>query len=223
MQAVGGARFHPRGEAFVQPQVVPPRHGDQIAEPLVRDFVRGHQEGGFLVGLGGGARVEQHRVFKGEDGAPVFHRAEGLAAARRGDVVQFGQRVLDAEVVVVLLQHGARAVERKLGLPMAFLRDHAQFHAIFHGAGALEFAQAEEQQIGRHLRRGGEAHQLTAVGQFGGGGDRHIRHGHLAGRDGGFQREGGFVERLVPRRDHAARVGFSNWVYSARFLAPPFS
>jgi hypothetical protein len=76
MQAVGGARFHPRGEAFVQPQVVPPRHGDQIAEPLVRDFVRGHQEGGFLVGLGGGARVEQHRVFESEDGAPVFHRAK---------------------------------------------------------------------------------------------------------------------------------------------------
>ena len=32
--------LHPAREAFVEPEVVPPRHGDEIAEPLVRHFVR---------------------------------------------------------------------------------------------------------------------------------------------------------------------------------------
>src|SRR5882762_5656438 len=35
-----GLAFHPRGKAFVQPNIVPPLHSDQVAEPLVRDFMR---------------------------------------------------------------------------------------------------------------------------------------------------------------------------------------
>ena len=32
--------FHPGRETLVEPQIVPPVHGDEIAEPLVRHFVR---------------------------------------------------------------------------------------------------------------------------------------------------------------------------------------
>ena len=32
-------RSHPRRESFIQPEIVPPRHRHQIAEPLVGDFV----------------------------------------------------------------------------------------------------------------------------------------------------------------------------------------
>lgn len=36
VQVVGGQGFSEGGETFVQPDVVPPLHGDQVAEPLVR-------------------------------------------------------------------------------------------------------------------------------------------------------------------------------------------
>src|SRR5437870_8959775 len=36
----GAFRAHPRGEAFVEPEVVPPRHGHEITKPLVRHLVR---------------------------------------------------------------------------------------------------------------------------------------------------------------------------------------
>src|SRR5215475_4673875 len=35
MKRLGRLRLHPRCETFVEPDVVPPRHGDEIAEPLV--------------------------------------------------------------------------------------------------------------------------------------------------------------------------------------------
>nr|GEU28254.1 hypothetical protein [Tanacetum cinerariifolium] len=208
MQTRGGARLHPRREALVEPQVVPPCHGHQVAEPLVGDFVRGRDKRRLAVALRGRARIEQHRVFEREDGAPVFHGAEELALAWRGDVIELGQRVLDAEVVVIFAQYGARGVQRELRLSHgALLRDHADLGAALGGGGAFEVAQAEEQQIGRHPGRRGKAHQFAAVGQFGGGRHGHVRHGHLAGGNGGFQRERGLVKRLVPRRDHAPRFG----------------
>ena len=106
VQTLRGAAFHPRRKTFVEPQVVPPAHGDQVAEPLVRHFMRQRGVDVFLVRLGRDGRVEQQAVFEGEDGAPVFHGAEELAAARRGDVVELGQRVAHAEIIVVFAQQG---------------------------------------------------------------------------------------------------------------------
>ncbi|MNK65112.1 hypothetical protein D3C87_843980 [compost metagenome] len=161
-----------------------------------------------LVGLRRDGRVEQQAVFEGEDGAPVFHGAEELAAARRGDVVELGQRVAHAEIIVVFAQQGGRLVEREAALRQrALLRDDAYLRAVAHGRGPLEVAQAEEQQIRRHARRGGEAHVLGAIAQVLAAGDRHVPDGHLAARDDHVQREGGLVVRFVPRRQHAARVG----------------
>ena len=44
---VGGDKVRPqvldiRGEALVEPEVVPPLHGDQVAEPLVGQLMRHH-------------------------------------------------------------------------------------------------------------------------------------------------------------------------------------
>src|SRR5207237_2935224 len=35
----GAFRPHPGSEPFVEPKIVPPRHGDEITEPLVGDLV----------------------------------------------------------------------------------------------------------------------------------------------------------------------------------------
>ena len=154
MQALRRAARHPRSESFVEPQVVPPAHRDQVAEPLMRDLVRGDVEDALLVRLRGDRRIEQHRVLEREDRAPVLHRAEEAAAARRGDVVELRQRVRSAEVIVVLAQHAHRRVERELRLiRLALLRDDAELGRAVLRGGAIEFAEPEEQQVGRHLRR----------------------------------------------------------------------
>ena len=44
--------FHPGGEALVQPQIVPPGHGDEITEPLVSHFVRYRDEDVLFVSVG---------------------------------------------------------------------------------------------------------------------------------------------------------------------------
>ena len=38
----GAFRPHPGSESFVEPEIVPPRHGDEITEPLVGHLVRDH-------------------------------------------------------------------------------------------------------------------------------------------------------------------------------------
>ena len=208
VQLLGGARGHPRGKALVQPQVVPPAHGHQVAEPLVRHLVRGGVEHLLLVRLGREARIQQQGVFEGVDRAPVLHRGEELAAARRGDVVQLRQRIRHAEIIVVLAQHVTGRLQGETGLRLlAQLRDHADLGAVGHGGGALELAHAEEQQVGRHLRRLPERHAAHAVAQVLLRGDRHVAHRHVGARHGGFEVERGLVRRLVPRGDEAARVG----------------
>ena len=39
MDGVKGLEFHKSGKSFVKPDVVPPGHGDEVAEPHVGDFM----------------------------------------------------------------------------------------------------------------------------------------------------------------------------------------
>ena len=88
--------FDVGGEGFVEPEVVPPAHGDEIAEPLVGDFVgddKGDAFFGFEAGVGGG----EEEAFAVGDEAPVFHGA-GLEVGE-GDLVKLGEGVADLEFV----------------------------------------------------------------------------------------------------------------------------
>ncbi len=209
MQLVRGARLHPVGEPFVEPQVVPPRHGHQVAEPLVRDLVRGNGENVLLVVDVGRGRVQQQRVLEGEDRPPVFHCAEELALPGCGDVVQLRQRIWNAEIRVVFMQHVAPGIQCELRLVhLALLRDHANLGAIVGLARRpLEVADTQKQQVRGHLGRGLEGHALHATGTIAGRGDRHVAHRHLRGRRNDCQVERGLEIGLVPRRNEAARIG----------------
>ena len=56
IEGVGGKVFNHAGEGFVEPEVVPPSHGDEVAEPLVREFV-GDGEGNAVFGVKRGGLV----------------------------------------------------------------------------------------------------------------------------------------------------------------------
>ena len=88
MDVLDRAAFQPGGEALAQPQVVPPPHRHQVAEPLVCDLVSYDGKDALARGLGRNRRVEQHRALEVVDCAPVLHRVEHLAAAGARDVVE---------------------------------------------------------------------------------------------------------------------------------------
>ena len=91
MQRLGGLGLHPAREALVEPDVVPPRHGDEIAEPLVRHLVRDDAEDAALRVARARRRIEQQAALEEGDAAPVLHGA--AEAARHRDQVELGQRI----------------------------------------------------------------------------------------------------------------------------------
>ena len=138
----------PGGETFVEPEVVPPFHGYQVAEPHMRHFV-GHHFGHALPGAGRRVvRVHQQGGFAVGYAAPVFHGAGGKVGD--GQMIQLGQRVADAEVVVEKRQQFDRGVQRKLALPfLAPGRPDADDGAIGRLFGNLrQVAHHKGEQIG---------------------------------------------------------------------------
>ncbi len=93
----------PAGERLVQPQVVPPAHGDQVAEPHVRHLVQDRL--GPALPLGVGDPGAEQVALQERDAAGVLHRA---------------RLVLGHEQLVVLAErvaHPERAVEVVEALP----------------------------------------------------------------------------------------------------------
>ena len=102
MEMLGRAARHPAGEALVKPQIVPPRHGDEIAEPLVRHFVRLDPEDGLPVAVAGDRRIVEQNPLESEDCPPIFHCAEELRLSRTGDILELGQRIRRTKILVVI-------------------------------------------------------------------------------------------------------------------------
>jgi hypothetical protein len=92
-------------ERLVEPQVVPPPHGDEVAEPHVGHLVQ-HGLVAPLVEEAGDAAAEDV-VLEERDGAGVLHRAR--VELRDEQLVVLAERVPDAEAAVV-------EVEALLGL-----------------------------------------------------------------------------------------------------------
>src|ERR1700722_5529697 len=101
MEVVGGVGLHPAGEAFVEPEVVPPSHGDQVAEPLMRHFMGNHLKHQLAVTFGGTLGIKEKMLLRIEDRTPILHRsAADLSGC--GDKIKFGKRKMDAEIGIVI-------------------------------------------------------------------------------------------------------------------------
>ena len=96
LKGVGGHGGHEGGERLVQPNAVPPAHGDQVAKPHVGDFVRNDICGPHEFGLRGLLPVDEQQHLPEGDAADVFHGAEG--EVRNGHEVEFLIRVGNAVV-----------------------------------------------------------------------------------------------------------------------------
>ena len=95
---------HPGGERLVEPQVVPPGHRHQVAEPLVRQLVGDHLRDPLLHRQRRGGGIGQQRHLAEGDGARVLHRAR--LEVGDADLIELAERVGEAEVVLEPRQDG---------------------------------------------------------------------------------------------------------------------
>src|SRR5262249_20069065 len=106
---VGSLFLHPGGKALIEPEIVPPGHGDEVARPLMGRLVGNDLEHGLAGPLRGILRVEEETVVEVSDAAPILHRA-GVEVGNR-DEVELGQWIGSAEIVVVIGQYLAHYLE----------------------------------------------------------------------------------------------------------------
>ncbi len=198
-------RRHPGRKALVEPEIVPPRHGDEIAEPLMRHLMRddGKDAAPRAVRICRG--IEQQPALEEGDAAPVLHGAAEAAGHR--DQVELGQRIFDTEIVVEPGEQLHRTVERELPLrSLAGGGDDADRHAVRFRRDTLQFAHRQHEQIGRHFWRSRESDLLQVRLQRLLFRDRHVADGEQMARDHDRQLEARLERRLVPARKYPPRI-----------------
>jgi len=158
-----GQRRGPGGERLVQPQVVPPAHGDQVAEPHVRHLVQDGL-GAHLPGEVGDPGAEQV-VLQERHAARVLHRA-GLEL-RHEDLVVLADRVADPERVVEEVEALPGHLEDLLGIQVTGQRAaavDAQRDAVVLARDLMVRAGHDGRDVGGHDRRRGEVPAPRAPG-----------------------------------------------------------
>ena len=207
----GGVRVAPvagpLGERLVQPQVVPPAHGDQVTEPHVRQLVQ-DRVGALLVLEVGDLRPEDVVRLGVRDAAEVLHRAG--VEVRHPELVVLGQRVTHAELLL-------EEVEALRGDQVQVVGVHVRGHAgpaevahvdaVVGAAHLVVRAGAQRGDVGAHPLRDGEVHRLQALT----GGllalHRHVRHDPPVVRDGGVPGVDALQVGLVEAGVYLLRVG----------------
>src|SRR5882762_10189328 len=106
----GALRSHPRGESLIQPKVIPPGHCDEIAKPHVRGLVGDHLIDTLFRFHRGVSRIEQEPRLVVGDAAPVLHRS--TKPPWNGNMVELGEWVGQAKVIVVVSENLLRTIER---------------------------------------------------------------------------------------------------------------
>ena len=157
----------PGGEGLVEPQVVPPTHGDQVAEPHVGHLVQEDLGHPAALVRGGGAAEED--AVPPRHAAPVLHRAahvghEDLVVAllpeRHAEVLTEPRQTLLGELEELL----GIAVEHQLeGLAAV----ETEVVATALGPELVERAGVDHGDVRRQPRRVSERPEPTAVGQVG--------------------------------------------------------
>jgi len=199
---------HPGGEGLVEPQVVPPGHRHQVAEPLVGELVRDHLGHPLLHGERRGGRIGEQRHLAEGDGAGVLHGA-GLEVGD-ADLVELAERVGEAEVVLEPRQHRRRRLLRE-GREVALLvrgpGAHGDTAHVDRLAGHHR-ADHQRDEVGRQRRRRREADPPAAAAVVFIEDDHAVRdRGGPRGDAGDGHLPDGLEGRLVEAGEQPARVG----------------
>ena len=201
-----GLILHPCGKAFVQPDVIPPLHRDQIAKPLMRHLVRDHAGDSLLQADRPLLLVDQKNHLAECDAASILHCAR--REIWQADQVQLSIGILDSEILVVVAEDILGGFEGELAhVLLAGRAVHANRNPIGLPLDVFKVAHDQGREVGRHFGGGGEANRVFVART------RSVRDDFLVrDRDQalvGHRRniEGRFIVGFVERRESAPRVG----------------
>ncbi|GJC83687.1 hypothetical protein ColLi_06525 [Colletotrichum liriopes] len=211
VEVVGRVPSDPGGEALVEPELVPPVHGDEVAEPLVSQLVGDDVGDAVAVPRLGRLLVEEDGGGAVGDETPVLHGAVGELVD--SEQVGLGEGVLDAEDVGEEVNDAGRVPQG----PAALLLEAAggvdadgQLLAVVAALGelldVLEVADGPGEEVGAHLGAGLEGDELPAVLGLLGVLDGHVAEGDLVVGDLNLKVEGGLEVGLVEAGEGAAGV-----------------
>ena len=213
----------PRGKRLIQPQIIPPGHGDQVAEPHVGHLVQ-HRLAPTLIAMAGVLR-SKHILVPVGDRAGVLHGPR--IKLRHKQLIVFAERVGGPKILVVKIETLLGFRKQGVGIQMIRQRlaaiqpqgDHhlARLIQVF-GMGShlappfvgdlMVRAGTQRHQVGgQQVINAGRKHHLAGITLDGGHLLRGIRHHRPVGRGSHRQRVGGLHIRLVETGKHPLGVG----------------
>ncbi len=168
VQVVNRQPTGPRGKALVQPQLVPPVHGDEIAEPLVGQLVGDDISNPVAVPSLGKLLVEQNGRHPVRDKAPVLHGTVGELVD--GQDIALGERVVDLKLLREVVDDLGRVFQRPPTLLLQSARRvHTDGHllaVILAGGRSLDILKVSDgpgKQVGAHDGAALERDELLAA------------------------------------------------------------
>ena len=181
---IGRIDFHHICKRFIEPEVIPPFHGNKITKPHVRQLVSNH-DSNILAVVEGRFLVREHRNLTKSDETPVFHRASFEIWYRKE--IHFRKRERRLETIVIEIQYIGGEFGRILQVFNLLVEAgvRGNFHAML-GFGLIfyEVTNREGQEISRHLRSILEDDGFRlGVGLF--GHNRHVRDNRISRRTRG--------------------------------------
>mmetsp|Transcript_2671 Transcript_2671/g.10384 ORF Transcript_2671/g.10384 Transcript_2671/m.10384 type:complete len:407 (+) Transcript_2671:1817-3037(+) len=201
VQLVRGEGLHPVREALVEPQVVPPAHGDQVAEPLVRQLVRDDRADALLLAGAHRLLVAEQRHLSVRDQAPILHGAGSKVRDRNH--IQLRQRIRNTEELVVELERADASLQgiRTLRTAAGAAENPADDTTFRLVPDVLVLADAECQQVGAHVGCLQECLHALAVLSDLRRALRHVRQRREAIWEDQGHHEDGLACGLVPTRE----------------------
>lgn len=211
VQMVHSVPSDPGSEAFVEPQLIPPVHGDQVAEPLVSKLVGDNVGDGVLESSIRSLLVKEDLSSTVGNETPVLHGA--VSELVDGEQVRLGKRVVNVENLrekvddlrgvlqspATLLLETTGGVDTDGNLLSVVL-------AVGQLLDVLKITDSPGQKVAAHDGRRLEGNQLPAL--LGGLGvlDGHVAQGDLVGGDLNLQVVSGLEVGLVEAGESSAGI-----------------
>ncbi len=164
-EGVDAEELHQSGEGFVQPDAVPPFHGDEVAEPHMGDLVGDDVGDALELEARGTRRIDEEEGFAEGHAPQVFHGTEGEVGD--GEEVELLGRVGDAEPPGEEAQGvgGDLEGERRQIVLAGDMDDPHRGAVDVDRLGGDELADDESHEVGRHHHGVGEEDAPRTVGQ----------------------------------------------------------
>lgn len=223
VQVVDGVPSDPGSKAFVEPQLIPPVHGNQVAKPLVSKLVSNDIGDGVLETGIRGLLVEKDLGGAVGDETPVLHGTVGELVD--GKQIRLGKRVVNVEDLREVVDNLGGVLESPTALFLETtggVDTDGNLLSIVSAIGqlldVLKVTDSPCQEVGAHKRRSLERHHVPAfLGRL----DLlhgHVAEGDLVDGDLNIKVVGGLEVRLVEARESSA--GIARFELGAEHVVP---